>query len=1241
MADNFQIKKTNFLSIIEGDISRSGIFEKWIRFLNEGSIVHYALTHSVNLNHGLLKQVFLTGKRANQGDLLGLKFQFQNRTVFLTEHDLNTALHLPTEDFADYPSDEDLLGFFAWIQCSLDENNMIPRVIYQNHLPKEWHLFFTIVSHAFAPKISGFHGISKMIQIIGFSIAHNRRINFGRLIMEEVIKNHHSRKETYMLYPRFLQMALDLKLTEAQQDRYARSRQIEPSVLSLRPAMVLLNNQHYPNAVLPARVTDHIQNFFHTLDLVAEAEQVTADEEDDEEEGDDQGPDSPTAQSESVAHDQAGATSLPKSPAPSEIQGGEAVEESYVPDQSPAHPTSGSNLTFTLSEFFGSDYLAFLDSTEPTSLPISTPSVAISTGNELGNPPVLTTAEEQQTLSIFTNLPLKRKLLYVSERVNLKDPKPEWFNHFVVEETALPLSKKRKLDLEATVLEISIQSPEPNTEPITVSEDELTETQGGDTDSNLPIITLSKVSTSPGSPTLDPQGDVPRSDLSGEVRQLSDNSSSDESDRVYQTMSPSQGQEGNVGSPMPILTLPTSPLPEGTFPAPEQEIPPTKSDGGRQVLGKSSSDEPSTIFLAGTSDAAKGMSVSETPTESLSDHPTPQTQTQSERAQSDTHPERASETPLQSQTLNLDQYVTKEKFNEEISKRDREISVLKSRLSLAEVNVQMTQAALQAIQKQLAALSTPPIQSIKDSSTEGEKKTEEKEAETEAEVVVEVKAQENAVAVTQGESSFSTHLEEGEIDEPYVPEYVEGIHTAEEFTADEAQVDEEDEFADEYAFHDDCLLTGVKEIITADIRVAQALLRRKLERVKKAIERRERQKDVILKEGPLWDEARTLFKKKELTLEKNEDRVILDYIRDLRSQLPDIHKFYEVFSDQVTNVSVSAQKTGWRMYINFKDSGSKLLSTKSFKKLNIVELYVLMRKVIKGGARINELMRSFIEDKIKEIGVEAFQEPPVIKYYKPSTLHNMTLSDECLDQSHLQFMKYVEGQLRCKANRTKGDLAAAEMLYAFRLNKAIKVDRSTLEKEPRYYLRPVYTVKDDGSEVLEEIADSKPHIRFKGQEPWFTFPKARGGLVKVPVESLKENNSESIFRALSMIKRSTFKADKLYLEAIEKIHRDKLDEEAVNNTSRVQGFPKRITVYMFSKKASLSFEGIASINSTAYLTEMLKKLEDPPPVNALEVEARDLVKARLELITEELRQLRAERLRKAKENAKQVQVRKP
>ena len=107
-------------------------------------------------------------------------------------------------------------------------------------------------------------------------------------------------------------------------------------------------------------------------------------------------------------------------------------------------------------------------------------------------------------------------------------------------------------------------------------------------------------------------------------------------------------------------------------------------------------------------------------------------------------------------------------------------------------------------------------------------------------------------------------------------------------------------------------------------------------------------------------------------------------------------------------------------------------------------------------------------------------------------------------------MKYVESQLRSKANRTNEDQAAAELLYAFRLNRAIKISLSTLKREPRLYMKHVYTVKADGSEELEVIAESKPHIRFKNEKAWFTFERARGGQVKVTIESLKENNSEAI-----------------------------------------------------------------------------------------------------------------------------------
>ena len=219
---------------------------------------------------------------------------------------------------------------------------------------------------------------------------------------------------------------------------------------------------------------------------------------------------------------------------------------------------------------------------------------------------------------------------------------------------------------------------------------------------------------------------------------------------------------------------------------------------------------------------------------------------------------------------------------------------------------------------------------------------------------------------TQGDSTFSKILEEGEIDEPYILEFVEGM-----IIGDEVEVDEEKEFADEFAFHNDCLFNGVDEIITPNLQEAQDLLKRKLERVRKALERKEREK-----EGPEWDEVQKLFLEKGDDPGHKKDRIVLDKIRELRWLYPNIHIFYEKLDEEVTSVSMSARKNGWMLYINFINLGSRLLSTKSFKTLNIVELFVLMRKVINGGHKVNELMRSLIEEKIKNIGVEAFLDPP-------------------------------------------------------------------------------------------------------------------------------------------------------------------------------------------------------------------------------------------------------------------------
>ena len=144
------------------------------------------------------------------------------------------------------------------------------------------------------------------------------------------------------------------------------------------------------------------------------------------------------------------------------------------------------------------------------------------------------------------------------------------------------------------------------------------------------------------------------------------------------------------------------------------------------MIGKSSSDEPSMIFCTGTSEALAGMSMSETSTRRASVHQSPKTSKLSEREKSDTLTERIIEKPKTPEPINLDEFMTKAEFEHEISKRDQEIISLKTRLHHAEVNLLLTQAVVHAIQEQLAALSTPSIQSEKDNITEGEKKTQEK-----------------------------------------------------------------------------------------------------------------------------------------------------------------------------------------------------------------------------------------------------------------------------------------------------------------------------------------------------------------------------------------------------------------------------------------------------------------------------------------------------------------------------------
>ena len=64
-------------------------------------------------------------------------------------------------------------------------------------------------------------------------------------------------------------------------------------------------------------------------------------------------------------------------------------------------------------------------------------------------------------------------------------------------------------------------------------------------------------------------------------------------------------------------------------------------------------------------------------------------------------------------------------------------------------------------------------------------------------------------------------------------------------------------------------------------------------------------------------------------------------------------------------------------------------------------------------------------------------------------------------------------------NRTDQDLVASELLYAFKLNRAVDISKTYLQRETRIYLKPVFVIQEDGTKSFEVIANSKPCIKIQ------------------------------------------------------------------------------------------------------------------------------------------------------------------
>ena len=161
-------------------------FRPWVRFLNSQSLVSIAITANADLHIKRIQDFYSTALNTTlldnhrmSGDING------GRTIHINTDDVNMILGFPRENFADLPTEEEIIQFF---QTILYQGEIfLPRML-KGNLKPEWDLFFDTLAKVFAPTTrKNFYVISSLLQKIGFCNAHNRPVNFGKLILQAIL----------------------------------------------------------------------------------------------------------------------------------------------------------------------------------------------------------------------------------------------------------------------------------------------------------------------------------------------------------------------------------------------------------------------------------------------------------------------------------------------------------------------------------------------------------------------------------------------------------------------------------------------------------------------------------------------------------------------------------------------------------------------------------------------------------------------------------------------------------------------------------------------------------------------------------------------------------------------------------------------------------------------------------------------------------------------------------------------
>ncbi|GKE64694.1 hypothetical protein Tco_1518855, partial [Tanacetum coccineum] len=188
-------------------------FHQVIDFLTRSHIC-YALTKKPEVCVSFIKQFWQSAETSTDDNgEVKINATIDGHSLSITEGSLRRHLKLNDQDGVTSISNSEIFEQLALMGYHTDSDKL---TFQKGAFSPQWRFFIHNILHFLSPKKTDWEQFSRSIATTVICLATNRKFNFSKMIFEHMVSNISS-PHKFLMYPRFIQICLDMQRHQLQQ----------------------------------------------------------------------------------------------------------------------------------------------------------------------------------------------------------------------------------------------------------------------------------------------------------------------------------------------------------------------------------------------------------------------------------------------------------------------------------------------------------------------------------------------------------------------------------------------------------------------------------------------------------------------------------------------------------------------------------------------------------------------------------------------------------------------------------------------------------------------------------------------------------------------------------------------------------------------------------------------------------------------------------------------------------------